>query len=138
MKRKSLIIAIVMILSAGFACGKGGYSDYRSALSDLVEAQTKYVSSLQKADKADDVVNQTKQYITSLTAFQVNRSKLFVEHPELTENVALPSNVATLLEKAAKLDQEIDKALIPAITKYQSDASVMSSWEELNQKRSKM
>jgi len=137
MKRKSLIIAIVMILSAGFACGKGGYSDYRSALSDLVEAQTKYVSSLQKADKADDVVNQTKQYITSLTAFQVNRSKLFVEHPELTENVALPSNVATLLEKAAKLDQEIDKALIPAITKYQSDASVMSSWEELNQKRSK-
>ncbi len=138
MKRKSLIIAIVMILSAGFACGKGGYSDYRSALSDLVEAQTKYVSSLQKADKADDVVNQTKQYITSLTAFQVNRSKLFVEHPELTENVALPSNVATLLEKAAKLDQEIDKALIPAITKFQSDASVMSSWEELNQKRSKM
>jgi hypothetical protein len=127
-----------MILSAGFACGKGGYSDYRSALSDLVEAQTKYVSSLQKADKADDVVNQTKQYITSLTAFQVNRSKLFVEHPELTENVALPSNVATLLEKAAKLDQEIDKALIPAITKFQSDASVMSSWEELNQKRSKM
>jgi hypothetical protein len=138
MKRKSLIIEIVMILSAGFACGKGGYSDYRSALSDLVEAQTKYVSSLQKADKAGDVVNQTKQYITSLTAFQVNRSKLFVEHPELTENVALPSNVATLLEKAAKLDQEIDKALIPAITKFQSDASVMSSWEELNQKRSKM
>ncbi len=137
MNRKHLsILVLLIVVIAGFACGKGGFSDYKSALSDLVDAKTRYISDLQRASKAEDVVSSTKAYITKLTAFKTRRDAIFAANPHLTDNIAMPANIASLLDRSSKLEDDIDKAIAPAVERFPNDANVMAAWDELNTKRS--
>jgi len=126
---------MAIILLAGFACGKSSYSAYKGILSDLITAKEKYIADIQGASKADDFVKATKAYITSVKKFKEQRSSIFVEYPELTDNITMPGDVTQLLEKSSKLDTDLDKVLVPAATKYQSDPTVISTWEELSRIR---
>lgn len=136
MNRKSLlVVSMAIILLAGFACGKSSYSEYKGVLSDLIASKEKFIADIQGASKADDFVKATKAYITSAKKFKEQRSSIFVKYPELTDNVAMPADVTQLLEKSSNLEAEIDKVLVPAATKYQSDPNAISAWEELSRTR---
>jgi hypothetical protein len=128
--RKLVVFATVVLLLFGLAVYGGGvYSEFKLLMEKVVLSLEKFITGLEKAENADDVIAALDNYTNDILPLAPKMKELIKKHPELKElqdENTCPEELRPVMEKIDKLGKRMVGGLAK-IQQYANDPKVKAA-----------
>ncbi len=130
MKKLFSVLIVVMVLLA-YACGKGG-DDPKTVMSDMFNVMDQFITGMEKAQNADDVVAVIDGYSASMQKLTPRIKAVEKKYPELKgmKGDNLPAEFKEFEQKFKDLSPKM-MGVMGKIMQYASDPKVQAAQQKM-------
>ena len=137
MINKTIIFSIMLVFVFGINVPAKSYEDAEPVIKGLVLSLEKFVTGLEKADKASEIAAALTEYSVSMNEIAPKFSKIIKKYPELEDEKTHPEALKPIISKMEGLTKKLIK-LFSKINAHMSDPGVKAAFEEMNKASAKM
>ncbi len=129
---KKLIALPILLAFVAFGCGKANkYADVKEVLTDTVKIQETYISAMQKAANAGDVIAAVKGFGEGMSKLLPKVKELDKKYPELKDKKDIPADLKPLMDQIEANNKKLEEAAKPIMAKYMKDPNVLKAMAEM-------
>ncbi|BBO66859.1 hypothetical protein DSCA_07890 [Desulfosarcina alkanivorans] len=124
--KKTLLAALVALLSTAILSCGGKYDDVDRTLSDYADAMEDYVSRMDKADNADAVVKAMNDYTRKMKSLAPRLKEMNEKFPELASGKDFPKELEKISKRMEDLSQKVQTTMMKTM-KFMMDPDVQKA-----------
>ncbi|MCX7679673.1 MAG: hypothetical protein N2316_10700 [Spirochaetes bacterium] len=123
-----LVMVIVPFLFSTHIASQDSHREVIDAYSKLISSQEKYLSSVKKATKADDIAMALQQLNSDLLALSNTFRELERKYPNFSiADSKLPPEIKVLIASSEKLSSKITESTIISLYRYGNEEAISSA-----------
>jgi len=132
---KKIVALTVLSLFFFIGCSTGKYSDMKSFMNDVIDAQEDYASDLEGASNAKDIVDAMNSFADKMEGISKRGEELEKKYPDFSSK-NIPSELKPEFERLGKVTGKIIKLSMKNM-KYMMSPEVMKATQNLAKKAGK-
>lgn len=137
MRRIYAVLAGILVMGMAFvACGSDGSSEVKSVMKAQVGIMEKYVTGLENAKSAQDVVAVIDEYTAGMKKIIPELKALNEKYPELAQG-NMPEGMEAEMKQVEEISARIPAAMMK-VASFMRDSSVQQAMTRMGQEMQKL